>query len=93
VRSLTVIDTTARLAAGAALGSSEAYNLVYDASKDCICVEFRPGASGRSSQLISDSFDVNGERVLNLLFGPHQELEGIVIWQASKRLPPDLAPL
>lgn len=87
IRSITVVDSTARLSAAAALGSTGAYGLVPDLDKDVLCIEFRPGAATRAGDLATDALEVNGEKVLWLLWGTANELEGIVIWKASERVP------
>jgi hypothetical protein len=69
------------------LGNPGAYRLVRDENRDCLCVEFRKGASTRAPSLIIDDVVINGERVLGLLWGKAEELEAIVVWDASRRLP------
>lgn len=86
IRTVTVVDSTRRLPPASALGRQGAYRLVSDADNDMMCIEFRSGAATRGGHT-RDTVDVNGEDVLHLLWGPAEELEGIVIRNASRRLP------
>ncbi len=83
---VTVHNASLRLGASAAMGRPDAYRLVRDKQKDALCIEFREGASERSASLKVDAFEINGEQVLHLLWGPGEELEGLVILNASSRV-------
>jgi hypothetical protein len=83
-----VHEASRRLGAAAALGKPSAYRLINDAAKDAVVVEFREGAAARSAVLAGDEVDVDGEPFLRLLYGVGEELEGIIIWNASRWLSP-----
>ena len=87
LRSITVIRPTRHLPAASALGKAGGYQLVHDDQKDCLCIEFRAGAAGRSESLHGDAVDIDGEPLLRLLWGNAAELEGIIVWKASRWLP------
>jgi hypothetical protein len=61
--------------------------MVQDTEAHCLCIEFREDTASRSEPLQGDVVEINGEEVLGLQFGPGEELEGIWIWHASRRVP------
>ncbi len=81
---ITVHEASRRLGAAAALGKAAAYRLVRDAAKDAVVVEFRKGAAKRSATLDGNGVDVDGIPFLRLLYGASKELEGIIVWNASR---------
>ncbi len=83
---ITVQEASRRLSAAAATGRLSAYHILRDSEKDAVVVEFREGAAQRASELERDAVDVNGEPWMSLLYGAGRELEGVVVWHASRWL-------
>lgn len=54
---------------------------------DAVCIEFLSGPCAVPRQDLQEALSLNGVQIISVLFGPSQLVEGLVIWQAQRRVP------
>jgi hypothetical protein len=88
---ITIVDSYEVLKSTPAMGTAGAYHLVHDANKDVLCIEFRREVASRIPSLRLEAISIDGKPMLDLLFDPEDELEGILIRKFSERMAGELS--
>jgi hypothetical protein len=88
---ITIVDPYEVLKSAPAMGTAGAYHLVHDANKDVLCIELRREVASRIPLLRLETIAIDGKPVLDLLFDPEDDLEGILIRKFSERTAGELS--